>query len=54
MAIEISAGKLRHYWPVYMLVALPLALVLVFDYFLLFLVILILAFFNNRLVRTRK
>lgn len=33
MAIEVSAGKMKHYWPVYLLVALPLALVLVFNYY---------------------
>jgi len=36
MAIEVSAGKLKHYWPVYLLVALPLALVLVFSYYPIF------------------
>lgn len=33
MAIEVSAGKMKHYWPVYLLVALPLAMVLVFNYY---------------------
>ena len=33
MAIEVTAGKLKHYWPVYILVAIPLTLVLVFSYF---------------------
>lgn len=33
MAIEVTARKLKHYWPIYILVAIPLALVLVFSYF---------------------
>ena len=33
MAIEVSPRKLRFYWPVYLLVALPLLLVLVFNYY---------------------
>lgn len=33
MAIEVSARKLKHYWPIYLLVALPLALVMVFNYY---------------------
>lgn len=36
MAITISTSKLRYYWPVYLLVALPLALVLTFNYFPIF------------------
>ena len=33
MAIEVTARKLKHYWPIYILVAIPLAPVLVFSYF---------------------
>lgn len=33
MAIEITRKKLKNYWPVYFLVALPLGLVVVFNYF---------------------
>ncbi len=33
MAVEVSVKKLRHYWPIYLLIALPLALVLIFSYF---------------------
>eukprot|EP00831_Metopus_contortus_P058856 TRINITY_DN5095_c0_g1_i1.p1 TRINITY_DN5095_c0_g1~~TRINITY_DN5095_c0_g1_i1.p1 ORF type:complete len:301 (+),score=63.76 TRINITY_DN5095_c0_g1_i1:175-1077(+) len=33
MAIEVTGGKLKHYWPIYILVAIPLTLVLVFSYF---------------------
>jgi len=32
MAIEVPFRKLRYYWPVYLLIALPLLLVLVFCY----------------------
>jgi raffinose/stachyose/melibiose transport system permease protein len=33
MAINVSVNKLKHYWPVYILIAVPLALVLVFSYY---------------------
>ena len=33
MAVNISLNKLKHYWTIYLLVAIPLALVLVFSYF---------------------
>ena len=33
MSVTISAKKLKFYWPVYLLVAAPLALVLTFNYF---------------------
>ena len=36
MALEISYRKLRHYWPVYLLILVPLALVLTFNYFPIF------------------
>lgn len=36
MAVVVSRQKLKHYWPVYLLVALPLALVLTFEYFPIF------------------
>lgn len=36
MAIEVSKAKLKHYWPVYLLIALPLALVIVFSYYPIF------------------
>ncbi len=32
MAIEVSVKKLRYYWPVYLLIAVPLFLVLLFNY----------------------
>ena len=32
MAIEVPLKKLRYYWPVYLLIAVPLLLVLVFSY----------------------
>ena len=32
MAIEVPFRKLRYYWPVYLLIAVPLLLVLVFNY----------------------
>ena len=36
MAVEISFKKLRYYWPVYLLVAIPLGLVLLFNYYPIF------------------
>ncbi len=36
MATEISLKKLRHYWPVYILVAIPLFLVVLFNYQVIF------------------
>ncbi len=33
MAVEVPAKKLRYYWPVYLLVAIPLLLVVVFSYY---------------------
>ncbi len=36
MAIEVTSGKLKHYWPVYLLVAIPLLLVIVFSYYPIF------------------
>ena len=36
MAVEISRKKLKHYWPVYLLIAIPLALVLIFNYYPIF------------------
>ena len=36
MAVEISFKKLRYYWPVYFLVAIPLGLVLLFNYYPIF------------------
>lgn len=33
MAINISRNKLKNYWPIYILVAIPLALVLTFNYY---------------------
>jgi raffinose/stachyose/melibiose transport system permease protein len=36
MAVQVSVKKLKNYWPVYLLVAAPLALVLVFNYFPIF------------------
>ena len=36
MAIDISRSKLKHYWPIYILVAIPLVLVLTFNYFPIF------------------
>ena len=32
MAIEVPFKKLRYYWPAYLLIAVPLLLVLVFNY----------------------
>jgi len=36
MAVNVSANKLKYYWPVYILIAVPLALVLVFSYYPIF------------------
>lgn len=36
MAIEVSNRKLEFYWPVYLLIALPLSLVMVFNYYPIF------------------
>ena len=36
MAVNISRCKLKNYWPIYILVAIPLALVLTFNYFPIF------------------
>ncbi len=36
MATEISIKKLRHYWPIYILVAIPLLLVILFNYQVIF------------------
>ena len=36
MAVEVTAKKLKNYWSVYMLAAIPLALVLVFNYYPIF------------------
>ncbi len=36
MAVDVSLRKLKKYWQVYLLVALPLALVLVFSYYPIF------------------
>lgn len=36
MATEISLKKLRHYWPVYLLAAIPLCLVALFNYQVIF------------------
>jgi len=36
MAVEVSAGKLKYYWPVYLLVAIPLVMVLIFSYYPIF------------------
>jgi raffinose/stachyose/melibiose transport system permease protein len=33
MAVNVSTSKLKHYWPVYMLVAVPMVMVLVFSYY---------------------
>ena len=33
MAVDVSVKKLRYYWPVYLLVAIPLLLVLLFSYY---------------------
>jgi raffinose/stachyose/melibiose transport system permease protein len=33
MAVEVNAKKIKHYWPVYLLVLPPLILVLVFNYY---------------------
>lgn len=33
MAVEVSFSKLKNYWSIYLLIALPLALVLVFSYY---------------------
>lgn len=33
MAIQVTTAKLKLYWPVYLLIVLPLALVLVFNYY---------------------
>ncbi len=33
MAVTVSTRKLKYYWPVYMLVAVPLALVILFNYY---------------------
>jgi raffinose/stachyose/melibiose transport system permease protein len=33
MTVNISTRKLKHYWPVYILVAVPLILVLIFNYY---------------------
>jgi ABC-type sugar transport system permease subunit len=33
MAVEVSFKKLRYYWPVYLLVAIPLGMVLLFNYY---------------------
>ena len=32
MAIEVSVKKLRYYWPVYLLIVVPLGMVLLFTY----------------------
>ncbi len=36
MAVQVSVKKLKNYWPVYFLVALPMLLVLVFNYYPIF------------------
>ena len=36
MAVEVSFKKLRYYWPVYLLIAIPLGLVLLFNYYPIF------------------
>lgn len=33
MAVDVSVKKLRYYWPVYLLVAIPLLMVLLFSYY---------------------
>ncbi len=33
MAVDVSVKKLRYYWPVYLLIAVPLVLVLLFSYY---------------------
>ena len=33
MAVEVPVKKLRYYWPVYLLIAIPLMLVIVFSYY---------------------
>ena len=33
MAVDISLKKLKNYYPIYLLVALPLALVILFNYY---------------------
>ena len=33
MAVEVPMKKLRYYWPVYLLIAVPLIMVCVFSYF---------------------
>ena len=33
MAVEVPVKKLRNYWPVYLLIAIPLMLVIVFSYY---------------------
>mgnify|MGYP004642709961 FL=1 len=33
MAVEVPVKKLRYYWPVYLLIAIPLLLVIVFSYY---------------------
>ncbi len=33
MAVDVSVKKLRYYWPVYLLIAVPLLLVLLFSYY---------------------
>ena len=34
--ITVSVKKLRHYWPVYLLILVPLAMVLLFNYYPIF------------------
>ena len=34
MAVEVPMKKLRYYWPVYLLIAVPLIMVCVFSYFI--------------------
>ena len=36
MAIEVSVKKLRYYWPVYLLIVVPLGMVLLFNYQVIF------------------
>ena len=36
MAIEVSVKKLRYYWPGYLLIVVPLGMVLLFNYQVIF------------------
>lgn len=33
MAVNVTTAKLKYYWPVYMLIAVPLVMVLIFNYY---------------------